>query len=191
MRVSFDHAAAREADLGIGADGLHSRVRQLVFGPQAQFHLAVWRELPAIVTRLLQLPFVLTHRPGDNLILVDTQRRRSTMATPKPVSRKLREMLGTEAAATMVAWLDGLEDRQDTLRREMRADIAELRQEMVALRQELRQEMAALRQELAALRAELRREMVERNSDLIKWMMGFWLTSFAGIVATIIAFGRH
>lgn len=35
VRVSFDHAAPREADLVIGADGLHSRVRQLAFGPQA------------------------------------------------------------------------------------------------------------------------------------------------------------
>jgi 2-polyprenyl-6-methoxyphenol hydroxylase-like FAD-dependent oxidoreductase len=34
-RVSFDHAAPREADLVIGADGLHSRVRQLAFGPDA------------------------------------------------------------------------------------------------------------------------------------------------------------
>ena len=32
VRVSFDHAAPREADLLIGADGLHSRVRRLVFG---------------------------------------------------------------------------------------------------------------------------------------------------------------
>jgi 2-polyprenyl-6-methoxyphenol hydroxylase-like FAD-dependent oxidoreductase len=37
VRVEFEHAASREADLVIGADGLHSRVRQLVFGPDAQF----------------------------------------------------------------------------------------------------------------------------------------------------------
>ena len=35
VRVSFDHAAPREADLVIGADGLHSRIRQLAFGPEA------------------------------------------------------------------------------------------------------------------------------------------------------------
>jgi 2-polyprenyl-6-methoxyphenol hydroxylase-like FAD-dependent oxidoreductase len=33
VRVGFDRAPPREADLVIGADGLHSRVRQLVFGP--------------------------------------------------------------------------------------------------------------------------------------------------------------
>jgi 2-polyprenyl-6-methoxyphenol hydroxylase-like FAD-dependent oxidoreductase len=34
-RVRFDHAPPRDADLVIGADGLHSRVRRLVFGPDA------------------------------------------------------------------------------------------------------------------------------------------------------------
>lgn len=48
VRVEFERAASREADLVIGADGLHSRVRQLVFGPQSQFehplgcHVVSW-----------------------------------------------------------------------------------------------------------------------------------------------------
>ena len=37
VRVEFEHAPPREFDLVIGADGLHSRVRQLVFGPDARF----------------------------------------------------------------------------------------------------------------------------------------------------------
>ena len=37
VRVEFEKATPREFDLVIGADGLHSRVRQLVFGPQARF----------------------------------------------------------------------------------------------------------------------------------------------------------
>jgi 2-polyprenyl-6-methoxyphenol hydroxylase-like FAD-dependent oxidoreductase len=37
VRVGFEQAAPREFDLVIGADGLHSRVRQLVFGPDAGF----------------------------------------------------------------------------------------------------------------------------------------------------------
>jgi 2-polyprenyl-6-methoxyphenol hydroxylase-like FAD-dependent oxidoreductase len=41
VRVAFDHAAPREVDLVIGADGLHSRVRRLVFGPEAQFEVAL------------------------------------------------------------------------------------------------------------------------------------------------------
>jgi 2-polyprenyl-6-methoxyphenol hydroxylase-like FAD-dependent oxidoreductase len=35
--VHFKHAAARSVDLVIGADGLHSGVRKIAFGPQARF----------------------------------------------------------------------------------------------------------------------------------------------------------
>lgn len=37
VHVEFEHSPPREVDLVIGADGLHSRVRQLVFGPDATF----------------------------------------------------------------------------------------------------------------------------------------------------------
>ncbi|MBA3931101.1 MAG: hypothetical protein C0521_16095 [Xanthomonas sp.] len=37
VRIDFEHALSCEVDLVIGADGLHSRVRQLVFGPDAAF----------------------------------------------------------------------------------------------------------------------------------------------------------
>ncbi|MGO8799415.1 MAG: FAD-binding domain [Roseiarcus sp.] len=37
VRVTFERAAPRRFDLVIGADGLHSRVRALAFGPQEQF----------------------------------------------------------------------------------------------------------------------------------------------------------
>jgi 2-polyprenyl-6-methoxyphenol hydroxylase-like FAD-dependent oxidoreductase len=37
VRVGFDHTPARDFDLVIGADGLHSRVRRLVFGPDSEF----------------------------------------------------------------------------------------------------------------------------------------------------------
>ena len=39
--VCFDHAAEREVDLVIGADGLHSRVRRLVFGPDSEFETSL------------------------------------------------------------------------------------------------------------------------------------------------------
>ncbi len=41
VRVCFDHAAEREVDLVIGADGLHSRVRRLVFGPDSEFETSL------------------------------------------------------------------------------------------------------------------------------------------------------
>jgi 2-polyprenyl-6-methoxyphenol hydroxylase-like FAD-dependent oxidoreductase len=37
VAVTFERGAARSFDLVIGADGLHSNVRQLVFGPEEQF----------------------------------------------------------------------------------------------------------------------------------------------------------
>jgi 2-polyprenyl-6-methoxyphenol hydroxylase-like FAD-dependent oxidoreductase len=39
VRVDFDHTASREVDLVIGADGLHSRIRELAFGPEASFEV--------------------------------------------------------------------------------------------------------------------------------------------------------
>lgn len=44
MRVTFARGVPRECDLVIGADGLHSAVRRIVFGPQDQFerHLGYW-----------------------------------------------------------------------------------------------------------------------------------------------------
>lgn len=41
VRISFDHAAPRTVDLVVGADGLHSRVRELAFGPKATFELSL------------------------------------------------------------------------------------------------------------------------------------------------------
>lgn len=37
VRVGFDRQSERDFDLVIGADGLHSRVRSLVFGPESRF----------------------------------------------------------------------------------------------------------------------------------------------------------
>lgn len=37
VRVTFEDGGIRDFDLVIGADGLHSRVRELAFGPQEQF----------------------------------------------------------------------------------------------------------------------------------------------------------
>jgi 2-polyprenyl-6-methoxyphenol hydroxylase-like FAD-dependent oxidoreductase len=48
VQVSFEGGAERTFDLVIGADGLHSNVRRLAFGPESQsvsylgYHLAGW-----------------------------------------------------------------------------------------------------------------------------------------------------
>ena len=119
------------------------------------------------------------------------------MATPRAVSRRLREMLGAEAAQSMVDWLDGLEEHHDSLRHEVRADMAELRQEFAVLRAEMRIGFAAVDVKLATLREEMRvgfaavdAKIAERNATLMKWMIGFWIGSFVGIVGAILAASR-
>jgi 2-polyprenyl-6-methoxyphenol hydroxylase-like FAD-dependent oxidoreductase len=37
LKVDFNHSPARDADLLVGADGLHSRVRRIAFGPDGLF----------------------------------------------------------------------------------------------------------------------------------------------------------
>jgi 2-polyprenyl-6-methoxyphenol hydroxylase-like FAD-dependent oxidoreductase len=62
VRVSFDHAASREVDLVIGADGLHSRVRQLAFGPEAGCEVALGYHVAAFEVE--------DYRPRDELTYV-------------------------------------------------------------------------------------------------------------------------
>lgn len=62
VRVSFDHAAPREVDLVIGADGLHSRVRRLVFGPESEFAVPLGYHVAAFE--------VDGYQPRDELVYV-------------------------------------------------------------------------------------------------------------------------
>lgn len=62
VHVGFDHAAPRDFDLVIGADGLHSRVRSLTFGREAGFERFLGYHVAA---------FELTgYRPRDELTYV-------------------------------------------------------------------------------------------------------------------------
>ncbi len=61
VRVSFDHAAPREVDLVIGADGLHSRVRQLAFGPDVGVEVSLGYHAAAFEVE--------GYRPRDELVL--------------------------------------------------------------------------------------------------------------------------
>jgi 2-polyprenyl-6-methoxyphenol hydroxylase-like FAD-dependent oxidoreductase len=60
VRVGFDHAPPREADLVIGADGLHSRVRQLVFGPDPGVEISLGYHVAAFEVE--------GYRPRDELV---------------------------------------------------------------------------------------------------------------------------
>jgi 2-polyprenyl-6-methoxyphenol hydroxylase-like FAD-dependent oxidoreductase len=62
VRARFDHAPPREADLVIGADGLHSRVRQLVFGPDQGCETSLGYHVAAFEVE--------GYRPRDELVYV-------------------------------------------------------------------------------------------------------------------------
>ena len=62
VRVSFDHAPPREVDLVVGADGLHSRVRRLVFGPDSSFEASLGYHVAAFE--------VDGYRPREELVFI-------------------------------------------------------------------------------------------------------------------------
>ena len=62
VRVTFDHAPACDADLVIGADGLHSRVRRLAFGVDSDFIISLNYHVAAFEVE--------GYRPRDELVYV-------------------------------------------------------------------------------------------------------------------------
>lgn len=62
VRVTFEHGRARDFDLVVGADGLHSRVRELAFGPENGFEKYLGYKVAAFA--------VDGYRPRDELVYV-------------------------------------------------------------------------------------------------------------------------
>ncbi len=62
VRIGFDHGAERDFDLVVGADGLHSRVRRLAFGPQDEFEKFLGYRVAAFEAE--------GYRPRDELVYV-------------------------------------------------------------------------------------------------------------------------
>jgi 2-polyprenyl-6-methoxyphenol hydroxylase-like FAD-dependent oxidoreductase len=62
VHVQFEHGGERRFDLVIGADGLHSRVRKLVFGPQDRYEKDLGYRVAAFETA--------GYRPRDELVYI-------------------------------------------------------------------------------------------------------------------------
>ena len=71
VSVQFKHGGARQFDLVVGADGLHSEVRRLVFGPQHQFEKNLGYAVAAFEVSRYQPRdedvYVMYSRPGRSL----------------------------------------------------------------------------------------------------------------------------
>ena len=66
VHVSFEQAPARDVDLVIGADGLHSRVRSLAFGPEKDYEKFLGYRVAAFSAK--------GYRPRDELVYVSHAR---------------------------------------------------------------------------------------------------------------------
>ncbi len=79
--VTFERAGARSFDLVIGADGLHSNVRRLVFGPEAQFieRLGTFAAI-FTVPNFLELDYWQTWHYGDETMVGVYSARNNTEA---------------------------------------------------------------------------------------------------------------
>ena len=62
VRVAFETGKVRDFDLVVGADGLHSRVREIVFGPQDRFEKYLGYKVAAFEVN--------GYRPRDELVYV-------------------------------------------------------------------------------------------------------------------------
>ena len=60
VRVTFEHHRPRTFDLVVGADGLHSRVRELIFGPESRFERYLGIKVAAFEAE--------GYRPRDELV---------------------------------------------------------------------------------------------------------------------------
>src|SRR5690242_19878602 len=121
------------------------------------------------------------------------------MSLPPRLAVKLNDTLGQDAAGDLVSWLD--EMRAD--RQAMRADFAELRQEMLAMVARITERLTdrldervgglderidglagrmhamevALRSEISAVNLKVE----QRSADLIRWSFVFWVSAVAAI----------
>ena len=106
--IAFERSPARRFDLVVGADGLHSTVRKLVFGPESRFERDIGYRVAAFEVN--------GYRPRDELVYVSQYRtraadlalRRAPWTHPVPVRVRRRAHARPEPRNVM--------DRRATLR---------------------------------------------------------------------------
>jgi exonuclease VII large subunit len=130
------------------------------------------------------------------------------------LSKRFYDVLGEDVANELVDWFNAVDLTYRADLRELNelnyarfeakleqrlAELrAELRQEMADLRAELREQIAGLRAEIRTDSQEVRTEVQQGNTalervraELLRWMFGFWVTSFIGVAGLLIALGHR
>jgi ABC-type phosphate transport system auxiliary subunit len=115
------------------------------------------------------------------------------------LSKRFYDVLGEDVANELVDWFNAVDLTYRTDLRELnelnfaRFDakleqrLAELRAE---LRTELRTDIAGLRVELHTELQQLRTQLQQVRTELLRWMFGFWVTTFVGIAGLIMVMLR-
>jgi ribosomal protein L29 len=119
------------------------------------------------------------------------------------LSKRFYDVLGEDIANELVDWFNAVDLTYRTDLRELnelnfaRFD-AKLEQRLAELRAEFRTELHTelhqVRAEIVGLRAELRTGLHDGNTalervrvELLRWMFGFWVTTFIGLAGLMIA----
>jgi hypothetical protein len=97
------------------------------------------------------------------------------MPVPARLSRKLRDVLGTEAAEDMVRLMDELSSQHDRT--------AEFRQEVLAVLQRLDDR-------IQGVEVRLTKEIGNMKADLMKWSFLFWVGAVSAIAILAGVLGR-
>jgi len=99
------------------------------------------------------------------------------------LSKRFYDVLGEDIANELVDWFNAVDLTYRTDLRELnelnfaRFD-AKLEQRLAELR-------AELRTDIAGLRVEFHTELQQVRTELLRWMFGFWVTTFVGIAGGV------
>jgi hypothetical protein len=102
------------------------------------------------------------------------------MAIPHRLNDSVRRSLGEKPAEDLVSWMDDVDDRRSEFaefRETMRADMAELRQEVAARFSVIEKELKDLRGVESTIRLEVR----DARNEVIKWSFLFWIVTLGSM----------
>jgi hypothetical protein len=126
------------------------------------------------------------------------------MSVPPRLSIKLKEAMGQDAADDLVTWLEDERSQREAMRSEMRADLAELRQEMRAgfetqgaqitahvsalftdqfrgLNAQIQKQFFEVETRLSDRIHAVDKRVADVKADLMKWSFVFWVGAVSAI----------